>query len=118
MINTDPNRRLALSARRCSALNTGLRKPAEGERGVIGRGVAVILDGDCETTRAQRRQMKLRRCDATLYRWINRQHGTTLSPPPSSLTTHKRSSGSGKASGRSVEPTTPTCSAPKGRTTH
>jgi hypothetical protein len=47
-MNTDPNRRLVLNARRCSALNTGLRKPdAERE---IGRGVAVILDNDCETT--------------------------------------------------------------------
>src|ERR1700674_1283935 len=107
MRNTDPNRRLALSARRWSALNTGLRKPEE-ERIAIETGVAVILDGDYETTCSLRRQMKLRRCDATLYRWITRQHETTLYPPPSSPTTHKRSSGSGSASGRNVEPTTRT----------
>jgi hypothetical protein len=47
-MNTDPNRRLVLSARRCNALKTGLRKP-DAERG-IRRGVAVILDNDGETT--------------------------------------------------------------------
>jgi hypothetical protein len=47
------------SARRCNALNTGLRKPEEA-RGAIGSGVAVILNIDCDTTRSAG-QMKLRR---------------------------------------------------------
>src|SRR6266513_3857154 len=46
---------LALITRRCSALNTGLRKPAA-VRGDIGRGVAVIMSRDCETTRLAARR--------------------------------------------------------------
>src|SRR3979409_905683 len=41
---------LALITRRCNALNTGLKKPV-GDREGIGRGVAVIVKSDCETTR-------------------------------------------------------------------
>jgi hypothetical protein len=53
-------------ARRCSALNTGLRKPVA-EREPIGRGVAVILRPDYEEHVRPRDMMKVGLGAATLY---------------------------------------------------
>src|ERR1051325_1542530 len=70
--NTTPKPMPARSARRWSALNTGLRKPdGEVTRGVAGSGVAVIWEIDFEALSQPRPQMKLCRLAASLVRMDN-----------------------------------------------